>query len=327
MQMENVIKQEINIDELIQEDIVIVDFEANQIDKIDYLLQFGCIKKTKDKKEIKISGNVYQEKPLSRHVSNYINKPPYFFKNKKFMLEKEAYIKLLEFTKGCKVITYGSYDQRLIDSVANRYKLETIPLIDISRIFENKTKNAPSLSKLAYLFGIDETKYQRHDSFDDALLLYDVFMKYCSIKDKIDLQQTLSLLNIELLRPKVKTKQKVQSNTQINENHFYVVDLYFKNSFLVDNQEDPIRFNTKYYNYIISNKGIIISKQHKEKSHLTKSERNEFRHQNINNLKEILKKYKNNIVLVTNYNPIEQMQPEELKTIYGTESPNIYKVA
>lgn len=326
--MDNNKKHQEVIDELLQKDLVFVDFEANQFKYCNYLLQFACIKRTKDNHIIKISNNVYQNTPLTKRISKILKKPYNYFKNQTFIKEKEAYQALLSFTENCLVITYGSYDQHILDDIAKRFHLPQIPLIDISKNLCCGLKDTFSLSKMAFLLGIDERKYKRHNSSDDAQLLYDVFMKYCSLKDKIDWDKVVEFLKFEQLRPRLAgaNNSTAYPNLKIKPHHFYVIDLLFKKNIAPSDEDDITKFSVKHFNFVITNNGKILFHQSECKTNLTKEEKNQMRMDKLNILKQELLKYKTNLVLITNHD-IANESPEIFIDVYNCQKPYIYKIA
>ena len=170
-------------------ELVFIDLEANQdinnnnlSTNNHYLLELSGIKSSGGEVISKFSEKVFQRTPLNKQVASLLNKPQDYYSNVDFQEEDETYSDFVEFTKGATIITYGDYDQTVLNAVAQRYKLPRIYLFDIceeiKRKLNIKKDCSPSLSAIAYAFGINQDKYQKHEAAADAQLLFDIYLEY-----------------------------------------------------------------------------------------------------------------------------------------------------
>lgn len=115
---------------------IFLDIEANQdITKHPIqndILQIGAIKIHADGKISKFNEYVKYNKEINKKVKYIIKKDEKFFKNKK-LSEFELLKRFISFCKGCKLYSYGSYDEKVFKEALKRTRFNTnLKIIDMS---------------------------------------------------------------------------------------------------------------------------------------------------------------------------------------------------
>ncbi len=328
--------------ELLNSDLVFIDLEANQevihtnsgnINK-HYLLELCGIKYRNGKKVDSFNESVYQSKPLNKQVSSLLNKPSDYYQNTDFLDEYNVYKEFLNFTHGATVIAYGDYDQIVLNAVAQRTRQQKVYILDVC---EEIKKNihishhlSPSLSGLAYAFGIDQEKYNKHEADADAQLLFDIFLAYLSSdKDKIHFRREC-IIN-ELIRPTkykefIKTPNKVE--VKIEKDYKYVFDSceLRKKIEYVDNTKEVKRiYYTSLLNIRVYDRdGKELIKYYQDWE--TYENEKQARQVLDDTRKAIIDQYGTNLVFINKTN-FKKSYMDILTTAYDGQLPLIYVVS
>ncbi len=227
------------IEELLEKELIFIDLEANQdvnnthidVPNNHYLLELSGIKSLNGKEISRFDQKVFQYKPLNKQVASLLNKHVNYYNNHSFLKEKKVYQLFQEFSKDAIVVTYGNYDQTVLDSVAKRWGLERIELFDaceeIKKGLKIDKQHSPSLSSLAYSFDIDQSQYNKHEAFEDARLLFDIFLAFLK-SDHSKLGSIREKLMNEFLRPghyKEYIKKPNKFEISIEPDYLYILDL------------------------------------------------------------------------------------------------------
>ncbi len=321
---------------LITGKLVFLDLEADQHkqDKTskfqNYLLQIGCIKTNNLEVVESYFEEVYCPWYINYHVAYVINKPCGYFNNEEFINEKEAYLKLLKFIGDSEVVVHGDYDQKILDDIAERYNLQKIKVIDVSGAFRHK-KLIPSISKLIRAFGIDDNKFEKHSSIDDAKALLEIFKSCSQLKNEEELEYIKQLIILEHCRPYnyrrkwKKATEEEDKNIELANEHYYIFDLYNSKYIKQEKNSEVGYHNIKHSLFVISNKGEVIKSSSDKFNKVPKAQVKQITNNCYDKVINLLIKYKNNFVLISNHNLTKRFETF-FKKEYRTSFPTLYTI-
>ncbi len=214
------------------ESIIFIDLEADADKKnraSATLIQLAAVK-VKENKKIEEMNLCCFKNEIRERISNLIDRPVNYFNNKNFVSEKDAYIKLLNFSNNSKIFSFGNFDNFLLERIYSRNKLKKnnikfIKTLDLQpKINKSLRMKNVSLTNAAKILNVSIFN-NHHDALNDANLLWYVYKKIKGNNinnDEIINRARLIKFLPSLTSREYVNREKINKNIHLNEEYNYV---------------------------------------------------------------------------------------------------------